>query len=163
MSLARWPADRWHALFRMLFRPDHVAFFPHKVFRWDGQGMYRDCFYPFPCMHFLGGEAILGRMVKDVLPKKAGKTVQKALEYSLSRGLPQQAECRFSVGKQSYVTSIRLFPYDSEVLGFVTDCDVNGKPVIQVTSDHPSLWFLNPLTSISTKPENLYRHGSRRF
>ena len=161
MSL-RWPVDKWHTLFRMLFRPDHVAFFPHKVFRWDVQGIYRDCFYPFPCTHFLGGEIILGQSVRDVLPKKAGKKVQNALEYAVSQGLPQQAECRFSVGKQAYVVSIRLFPYDSEVLGFVTDYDSSGKPVIHVTPDHPSLRFLNSLSDISATTASLKRHSTSR-
>ena len=70
MSTERWSIDRWHDLFRTLFRPEHAAFFPHKIFRWDAQGIYRDCFFPFPCEHLLGGEAILGKSVRDVLPKK---------------------------------------------------------------------------------------------
>lgn len=125
MSTARWSIDRWHELFRKLFRPEHFAFFPHKVFRGDTQGIYRDGFYPFPCEHLLGGEVILGKSMREVLPKKVGYTVQRAFGLTLRRGVPQDVQCVLPAGKQFYVASIRLFPYDSEVLGFVTDHDLN--------------------------------------
>lgn len=149
MSTIRWSIDKWHNLFRMLFRPEHVAFFPHKVFRWDAQGIYRDCFYPFQCEHLLGGETILGQSVKDVLPKNVSYAVQKSLRLTLRQGLPQDVQCVLAAGKKSYLASIRLFPYDSEVLGFVTDHDLSGKPVIHVTSDHPSIGFLKNSPTIS--------------
>jgi len=149
MSTVRWSIGKWHNLFRMLFRPEHVAFFPHKVFRWDAQGIYRDCFYPFPCEHLLGGETILGKSVKDVLPKNVSYSVQKALSLTLRQGLPQEVQCVLPAGKQSYVASIRFFPYDSKILGFVTDHDFSGKPVIHVTPDHPSIGFLKSSPTIS--------------
>jgi hypothetical protein len=149
MSTARWSIDQWHNLFRSLFRPEHVAFFPHKVFRWDAQWVYRDCFFPFQCEHLLGGETILGKSVKDVLPKNVRYLVQKALRLTLRQGLPQEVQCVLPAGKQSCVASIRLFPYDSEVLGFVTDHDLSGKPVIHVTPDHPSIGFLKNSPTIS--------------
>jgi hypothetical protein len=149
MATVRWSIDQWHDLFRTLFRPEHIAFFPHKVFRWDAQRVYRDCFFPFQCEHLLGGEAILGQSVKDVLPKNVRYTVQKALSLTLRQGLPQEVQCVLPAGKQSYVASIRFFPYDSEVLGFVTDHDLSGAPVIKVTSDHPSIRFLSRLPGIS--------------
>ena len=142
MSTARWSIDRWHDLFRTLFRPEHVAFFPHKVFRWDAEGIYRDCFFPFPCKHLLGGEAILGKSIKEVLPKQASHMLKGAFELTQRRGLPQDVQCVLPVGKRTFVASIRLFPYASEVLGLVTDHDLSGKPVIQVTPDHPSIGFL---------------------
>lgn len=142
MSTARWSIDRWHNLFRTLFRPEHIAFFPHKIFRWDAQGIYRDCFFPFPCEHLLGGEAILGKSVRDVLPKKVGHIVERALKLTLQKGVPQDVQCVLPSGKQCYKASIRFFPYDSEVLGFVTDHDLSGKPLVNVTSDHPSIGFL---------------------
>gem|GEM_PF-1672136 len=143
MSTVRWSIDTWHNLFRTLFRPEHVAFFPHKVFRWDAQGIYRDCFYPFQCEHLLGGEAILGKSAREVLPKNVGYTVQKALGFTLCQGVPQDVQCLLPAGKSYYMASIRLFPYDSEILGFVTDHDLSGKPVIEVTADHPSIGFLS--------------------
>ncbi len=143
MTTARWSVERWHDLFRTLFRPEHVAFFPHKVFRWNSEGIYLDCFYPFQCEHLLGGEAILGSSVKEVLPKRSGLNIQKALRLALCRGYPQDVQCVLPAGKQCYVASIRLFPYDSEVLGFVTDHDLSGKPAIQISPDHPAIRFLN--------------------
>ena len=150
MSAVRWSIDKWQDLFRMLFRPEHASFFPHKVFRWNAQGIYQDCFFPFDCEHFLGGEAILGKSVKDVLPKHVGYNVQESLALSHRRGESQDVQCVFPAKKQSYLVSIRLFPYDSEVLGFVTDHDMSGKPIIQVTPDHPSLEFLKHVTGRTT-------------
>jgi len=149
VSTARWSIDRWHDLFRTLFRPEHVAFFPHKVFRWDAEGIYRDCFFPFRCQHFLGGETILGKSIKEVLPKQASQILKRAFRLTQRRGLPQDVQCVLQAGEQSYVASIRLFPYDSEVLGFVTDHDLSGKPVIHVTPGHPSVGFLKISSEIS--------------
>ncbi|MEX0829266.1 MAG: hypothetical protein WD032_03410 [Nitrospirales bacterium] len=149
MATARWSIDKWQDLFRTLFRPEHVAFFPHKVFRWDAQAIYLDCFYPFPCEHFLGGETIVGKSVGEVLPKNVGDAVQKAVKLTLRLRLPHDVQCVLPAGKKSYLVSIRLFPYNSEVLGFVTDHDLSGKPVIHVTLDHPSIGFLKNSSAIS--------------
>jgi len=155
VSRVRWSIDKWQSLFRTLFRPEHVAFFPHKVFRWDAQGIYLDCFFPFPCEHLLGGEAVLGKSVKEVLPKPVGLTIQRAVGLTLRRGHPQDVQCVLPAGKKSYVASVRLFPYDSEVLGFVTDHDLNGKPVIWLTPDHPSMEFLKGPPGILPKIASL--------
>ena len=155
VSRVRWSIDKWQSLFRTLFRPEHVAFFPHKVFRWDAQGIYLDCFFPFPCEHLLGGEAVLGKSVKEVLPKQVGLTIQRAVGLTLRRGHPQDVQCVLPAGKQSYVASIRLFPYDSEVLGFVTDHDLSGKPLIRLTPDHPSMEFLKGTPGILPKIASL--------
>ena len=145
MTIARWSIEKWQGLFRTLFRPEHVAFFPHKVFRWDAQGIYRDCFFPFPCKHLLGGEAVLGKSAREVLPKKVGYTVERTLKLTLQKGMPQEVQCMLPCGKECYIASIRFFPYDSEILGFVTDHDLSGKPIVNVTSDHPSIRFIkNP-------------------
>jgi len=165
VSTARWSIDRWHDLFRMLFRPEHGAFFPHKVFRWDAEGIYRDCFFPFQCQHLLGGEDILGKSVREVLPKPFGRTIQRAVGLTLRRCRPQDFQCVLPARGQSYVASIRLFPYDSEVLGFVTDHDLSGTPVIKVTSDHPSIGFLRCPSGIwsqtaSRSPENITQPNS---
>ena len=157
MSTARWSIDRWHDLFRTLFRPEHVAFFPHKVFRWDAEGIYRDCFFPFRCQHWLGGEAILGKSMKEVLPKQASLILKRAFELTQRRGIPQDVQCVIPVEEQSYVASIRLFPYDSEILGFVTDHDLSGAPVIKVTSGHPSIGFLARPPGISPITAGLNR------
>jgi hypothetical protein len=96
----------------------------------------------------MGGEAILGKSVKEVLPKSVSYTVQKALSLTLRRGLPQDVQCVLPAVTQCYVASVRLFPYDSEVLGFVTDHDFTGEPVIHVTPDNPSIRFLKSLPEI---------------
>ncbi len=160
MSIARWSIDKWQDLLRTLFRPEHAAFFPHKVFRWNAHGIYLDCFFPFQCEHLLGGEAILGKSVRGVLPKSSGYMVQKALELTLRRGVSQDIQCVLPAGKQSYVASVRLFPYDSEILGFVTDHDLTGKPVIQVTPDHASIGFLKSLPGLHTPFSRAVRKSS---
>ena len=146
--MARWSINMWHNLFVALFRPEHVAFFPHKTFRWDVEGIYRDCFFPFKCEHLLGGETVLGKSIEEVLPKQARHIFKKAFGLTQHRGLPQDIQCILPAGEQSYVASIRLFPYDSDVLGFVTDYDLTGKPVIHVSPDHPSIEFLRRPSSI---------------
>ena len=88
--------------------------------------------------------------MRGVLPKNSGYMVQKALELTLRQGASQDIQCVLPAGKRSYVASIRLFPYDSEILGFVTDHDMTGKPVIQVTPDHPLIGFLKRLPGIPT-------------
>jgi hypothetical protein len=150
MSAARWSIDKWQDLLRMLFRPEHASFFPHKVFRWDAESIYRDCFFPFQCEHLLGGDAVLGKSVKAVLPKNISCIFQKTLRLTLRRGISQDIQCVLPAGKQCYVASVRLFPYDSEILGFVTDHDMTGKPLIQVTPSHPSIEFLRNAPEISS-------------
>ncbi len=142
MSGTRWSIDTWHDLLCALFRPEHVAFFPHKIFRWDAEGIYRDCFFPFTCHHLLGGESVIGKSIKEVLPKQASHSLKRAFTLTQRRGLPQDVQCVLPSGGQSYVASVRLFPYDSEVLGFVTDYDLTGKPAVHVTPGHPAISFL---------------------
>ncbi len=142
MSSTRWSIDTWQDLLRVLFRPEHVAFFPHKIFRWDAGGIYRDCFFPFTCQHLLGGETIIGKSMKEVLPKQASYSLKRAFALTQRRGLPQDVQCVLPSGNQSYVASVRLFPYDSEVLGFVTDYDLTGKPAVHVVPGHPAINFL---------------------
>ncbi len=142
MSETRWSIEQWHDLLRVLFRPEHVAFFPHKIFRWDAQGIYRDCFFPFTCQHLFGGERVLGLSMNEVLPKQASYRLKRAFELTQRRRVPQDVQCVLPHGDQSFVASIRLFPYDSEVLGFVTDYDLTGKPAVHVTPGHPAISFL---------------------
>ncbi len=155
MSDTRWSIDTWQGLLRVLFRPEHVAFFPHKIFRWDATGIYRDCFFPFTCHHLLGGETILGKSIQEVLPKQASHSLKRAFALTQRRGLPQDVQCVLPSGRQSYVASVRLFPYDSEVLGFVTDYDLTGKPAVHVAPGHPAISFLESkpgISPISTTP-----------
>lgn len=163
MSIVRWPIDKWQDLFRTLFRPEHVAFFPHKVFRWDARGIYRDCFFPFPCEHLLGGEKVIGNSVKEVLPRQVGSKLQRVVALTVRQGRSQDVQCVLSAGEKSYVASIRLFPFDSEVLGFVTDYDLSGKPVIHVTPDHPAVIFLKSSSVIATPSTSAVRKTPSPF
>ncbi len=157
MSDMRWSIDRWQGLLRALFRPEHVAFFPHKIFRWDATGIYRDCFFPFPCHHLLGGETIIGKSIQEVLPKQASQSLKRAFALIQRRGLPQDVQCVLPSGDQSYVASVRLFPYDSEVLAFVTDYDLTGKPAVHVPPGHPAISFLDRQPDFSTLLTNTNR------
>ena len=95
--------------------------------------------------------------MKEVLPKQASHILKRAFELTQRRGLPQNVQCVLPAGEQFYVASIRLFPYDSEVLGFVTDHDLSGAPVIEVTSDHPSIRFLRRLPDAWPQTASLSR------
>ena len=74
-------------------------------------------------------------------------------------------------GEQSYVASIRLFPYDSEVLGFVTDHDLSGDPVMKVTPGHPlnrisqtPAWYIavNRIAPVEERPLHEPPNSSNR-
>ena len=95
--------------------------------------------------------------MKEVLPKQASYRLQKAFELTQRRGLPQDVQCVFPSGDQSYVASVRLFPYDSEVLGFVTDYDLTGKPAVHVTPGHPAIRFLERQSDVSALLTNFNR------
>ncbi len=95
--------------------------------------------------------------MKEVLPKQASHSLKRAFELTQQRGLPQDVQCVLPSKTQSYVASIRLFPYDSEVLGFVTDYDMTGKPAVHVTPGHPALSFLvreSDFSPVSTTPRS---------
>ena len=147
---------QWHAgqstcgiiYSRRYFAPNMSPFSLTKLFGGMLRVFIEICFFPFKCKHLLGGETILGKSIKEVLPKQAGHIFKKAFGLTRRRGLPQDVQCILPAGEQFYVASIRLFPYNSEVLGFITDYDLAGKPVIQVSSGHPSIEFLKRPSSI---------------
>jgi hypothetical protein len=142
MSEERWSKAMWEEFLRRIFRVDHVSFVPHKIFRWDEHGIYRDCFFPVPCQHVLGGEHMLGRAIKEVLPKDSARSLTKALARTLKTQRPQDVQLVFpSLGK-TVVAIVRLFPYKSEALGFITDHYLDGCPVLSPSPQDPSLAFL---------------------
>jgi hypothetical protein len=113
------------------------------VFRWNRCGVYQDCFFPVTCQHYFGGEQILGRSISEVLPKEASRMLAKAVSRTFDTQRPQEAQLIFSVTAQTVVAVVRLIPYGSETLGFVTDHYLDGRPVIFPSLQDPSLQFLN--------------------
>lgn len=142
MSRERWSKAMWEDFLSRIFSGDHVSFIPHKIFRWDKNGIYQDCFFPVPCQHLLGGEHLLGRTINEVLPKDSAKSLKKALIKTLKTQRPQDVQLVFPTLGKTVVAVVRLFPYESEALGFVTDHYLDGCPVISVTPQDPSLSFL---------------------
>jgi hypothetical protein len=142
MSEERWSKAMWENFLGRIFRVDHVSFVPHKIFRWDENGIYRDCYFPVSCRHFLGGEHVLGRTIKEVLPKDLARSLEKGLARTLKTQRPQDVQLVFpSLGK-TVVAIVRLFPYKSEALGFITDYYLDGCPVVLPSPQDPSLAFL---------------------
>ena len=76
-----------------------------KSFRWDTQGIYRDCFFPFPCQHLLGGEAIVGKSVKDVLPKKGERHSSEGFKTDIMWWIP----ARYPMRASSWTASLGRF------------------------------------------------------
>lgn len=142
MPMERWSKATWEEFLSRIFQKDHVSFIPHKIFRWDKNGIYRDCYFPVPSRHHLGGEHVLGRSIKEVLPKDSAQILTKSLKKTLATQRPQDIQLLFpSLGK-TVVAVVRLFPYESEALGFVTDHYLDGRPVITVSPRDPSFAFL---------------------
>lgn len=142
MSSERWTSARWEQLLSSIFRVDHVSFFPHKIFRWDRNGVYRDCYFPVSCEHLLGGEKLIGRSIKEVLKNDSAKSLTKALSRTLKTQSPQNVQVVFPTMEKTIVAVVRLFPYQSGALGFITDHDLEGRPVLSVSPRDPSLAFL---------------------
>ena len=149
MSSEGWQKAAWEEFLSRMFRVDHVSFFPHKIFRWDKNGIYRDCYFPVSCHHILGGEHLLGRAIKEVLPKDSARSLTKGLAQTLKTQRPQDIQLVFpSLGK-TVVAVVRLFPYESEVLGFITDYYLDGSPVLSLSPQDPSLAFLKNSSTVS--------------
>ncbi|HBP87334.1 MAG TPA: hypothetical protein PKK23_04580 [Nitrospirales bacterium] len=142
MSEERWSKAMWEEFLGIMFRVDHVSFVPHKIFRWDKNGIYRDCFFPLPCYHLLGGENLLGRSIKEALPRDSARSLSKALTRTLKTQRPQDTQLVFPTLGKTVVAVVRLFPYESDVLGFITDHYLDGCPVLSVSPQDPSLAFL---------------------
>ncbi len=142
MSTERWIPATWETFLSMIFRVDHVSFFPHKIFRWDSHGIYRDCFFPVSCHHLLGGEHLLGRSIKEVLDKDSAKSLKKALARTLNTRTSQDIQLVFPTLDKTVVAVVRLFPYQSDVLGFITDHHLDGRPVLSLSPNDPALAFL---------------------
>jgi len=142
MSQERWSKARWEELLSRVFRVDHASFVPHKIFRWDNSGIYRDCYCPVSCRHFLGGEHVLGRTIKEVLPKDSARSLEKGLARTLKTQRPQDIQLVFPSLEGTVVAVVRLFPYDSDALGFITDHYLDGCPVVLPSPQDPSLAFL---------------------
>ncbi len=144
MSMSRWSSTSWEVVLGHIFRRDHASFFPHKIFRWNAHGVYVDCFFPFPCQHLLGGEALIGKSIQEVLPNEGGRRLLEAFRRTRKTQVPQDAQLLFSLQKESRVAVVRLMPFQSGVMGFVTDHFMDGRPLIAVLPKNPSLAFLKP-------------------
>ena len=142
MASARWSKVTWEVLLSQIFRPEQAFFFPHKVFRWNANGIYEDCFFPVPCRHMLGGEDLIGKSIQDVLPKDAGRTLYQGFRRTRETQIPQELQLVLTGEQETRVAVIRLFPFQQGVLGFVTDHFMDGRPALILTPQDPSLAFL---------------------
>lgn len=109
----------------------------HKIFVWERNGNYQDCFFPNPVFgHFLGGTDVLGKNVRDILHPKAADQMLTSISEVLDHG--QTPIVHLSIlGPSSPIYSIvRLFPCSQRVMGFVHDIPLHVKPTAS-TNDPP--------------------------
>jgi hypothetical protein len=149
MAVGRRSQEEWRMLLARIFRMDHVSLLPHKIFRWDRDGIYRDCFFPVACPHFFGGDTVVGRPIADVLPKNVSRHLTKAVLRICDAQRPEDIQLLFSSLERPVVAAVRLVPHQKEVLGFVTDHYLDGRPVISLSWRDPSLEFLRNSDTIS--------------
>lgn len=142
MSVIRWSKTTWEVFLSQIFRPDQAFFFPHKFFRWNANGVYEDCFFPVPCQHVLGGESLLGKSIQEVFPNENARLLLQAFRQSRKTQSFQDLQLVLSAGKATRVAVVRLFPFQTGVLGFVTDHFMDGRPVLTLSPQDPSLAFL---------------------
>jgi hypothetical protein len=50
---------------------------------------------------------------------------------------------------KTIVAVVRLFPYQSDVLGFITDHHLDGRPVLSLSPNDPALAFLKYASTFS--------------
>ncbi|MDR4494630.1 MAG: hypothetical protein AB7P17_12240 [Nitrospirales bacterium] len=148
MSMSRWSQASWESFLSQIFRPEQAFIFPHKIFRWNFKGIYEDCFFPVPCQHLLGGENILGKSIQEALPREAGRTLQHAFRRTLVTQSPRDLQLIFSKRQETRVAVVRLFPFQSGVMGFITDHFMDGRPVIMLSPKDPSLAFLQDVARV---------------
>ena len=142
MSVTRWSRATWEVILGQVFRPDQAFIFPHKIFRWNARGIYEDCFFPVPCQHLLGGESLLGKSIEEVFPKEAGRQLFNAFRRTRETQTPQDLQLVLSMENETRVAVVRLFPFQTGVLGFVTDHFMDGRPAVILSPKDPSLAFL---------------------
>ena len=148
MSRTRWSQSTWEVFLSQIFRLDHASFFPHKFFRWNANGVYEDCFFPLPCQHLLGGEALVGKAIQDVIPKENGRQLLYSFRRTRDTKIPQNLQLLLSTEKETRVAVVRLFPFQSGAMGFVTDHFLDGRPVLTVSAQDPALAFLRSFPRI---------------
>ena len=68
--------------------------------------------------------------------------MKRALTKTLKTQRPQDVQLVFPTLGKTVVAVVRLFPYESDALGFITDHYLDGCPVISVSPHDPSLAFL---------------------
>lgn len=140
--MTRWSQATWETFLGQIFRSEQASFFPHKIFRWNFKGIYEDCFFPVPCKHWLGGEDLLGKSIQEALPREAGRTLHHAFRRTLVTQSPQDLQLVFAEQQETRVAVVRLFPFQSGVMGFVTDHFMDGRPIFMLSPKDPSLAFL---------------------
>ena len=140
MKVSRWDVDVWHTVLGNIFRPDVLAFFPHKIFLIDKQGTYLDCFYPLPCHHLLGGPRILGTTIREVWPYAAWKTLKNGMAWVDRHHKP--AELWLSHPNAHSVvhhTAVTLLPFRTQCLVFVKDFTQDGYPLMDFDTHNHSV------------------------
>ena len=102
---------------------------PQKMFIWDKQGNYNDCVFPNPIYgHFLGGEKVKGKNVRDVLEPQAVTQLLEAMKQTTRSRKPVQVNLVLFGSPSSYQTIVCLFPFSNQIMGWVNDYPIAETP-----------------------------------
>ena len=106
---------------------------PQKIFLWDQGGTYQDCAFPNPIYgHFLGGQELKGKNIRDVLESQAMTQLLEAMIQTTKSGRPVRVNLFLFGALSAYKTVVRLFPFSDQIMGLINDCPVPK------TSDTPA-------------------------
>lgn len=95
---------------------------PQKIFVWDKQGNYLDCAFPNPLYgHFLGGQGLKGKNVRDVLDPQATSQLLEAMHRTMKSGKPVQINLALVASPSAYKTVVCLFPFSEHIMGWIND------------------------------------------
>ena len=141
LSQNRWPPTTWHTLLGAIFRPEHLPFFPAKIFRLNSHNQYIDCFFPITCEHFCGGQQILGRHLHEIIPHDTRRTIHKAMKNAQKQRSPAQTLITLPTRQRGeikvHVTFLSLLSGD--LLVFATDYHRDGTPRVPMHEWNPEV------------------------
>ncbi len=96
---------------------------PHKIFVWDPNGVYVDCYYPNPQYgHFLNHQTLKGACVLDLFPRAVGRRLKTTIHRAWKTHEEQRTRLVFERDAQHYEAAVTCVPtQEGQVIGFVTD------------------------------------------
>ncbi|NKB82792.1 MAG: hypothetical protein GKS05_13105 [Nitrospirales bacterium] len=121
--IKRFTKSMWESIIADVF-PQHLDFHTvTKIFLWNAQAEYLDCFYANPRHgHFRGAEFFLGRRVDQVLPAEVADSLLPLIQDTITIKVPSYGSFILDLEGKPHRVALLLMPYkDDSCVGFVFD------------------------------------------